>query len=203
MGEIKVTSIKSEEYDQNCYLITKEGKGLLIDPGPDTDKIKKAIEGIEVNYIFLTHCHYDHIWSVNALKEGRTIICPTICLWNMENPRISLCDPEHVPVDFKTESVVNDRVREYDGINVGCFYTPGHTDDSVCYLTDVGVFTGDTLFRGNVGRWDLPSGNFDNLKNSVQMLCDIQWNLDVYPGHGPKSTIEEERKNNYFGEEDL
>lgn len=190
---MEVKRIVSELFDENCYLVTENNKGILIDPGANTLKITEACEGVEINYILLTHCHFDHTWSINALRPSRKVLCSTICSWNMINARISLHDKKSIPWR-EADDVFNDgEVKILDGFEVKCIYTPGHTDDSSCYRIGNMLFTGDTLMRGAVGRCDLPTGNYRRLRESIEYLYRRSEDTIVYPGHGPQTTIGEEK----------
>lgn len=80
---MKIKTIISREMDQNCYLIEKEGKGLLIDPGIDLENIIKETDGASINYILLTHCHFDHLYSLNKLRNGKKVVGASECSLNM------------------------------------------------------------------------------------------------------------------------
>lgn len=192
---IKVKRILSELLDENCYLVTQNNKGILIDPGANTLKIQEECEGVEINYILLTHCHYDHTWSINALRKGRTVLCSSMCMWNIDNPNIALNEREYLPWRNADDAFLDEEVKELDGFKIECIYTPGHTDDSACYRIGNMLFTGDTLMRGCVGRFDLPTGSYRLLNESIQKLYHLPAKTVVYPGHGPKTTIGEEKIN--------
>ncbi len=195
--DIKV--IVSERMDQNCYLITKGVKGILIDPGIDTLKILKETEGIEINYILLTHCHFDHSFSVNDLRGSKKVVGSKECSSNILNKKIALSTAVSLvtrPLDIIME---DKEERDFDGIKVKCIYTPGHTSGSVCYLIEDNLFSGDTLFERSVGRCDLATGNFDVLENSVKnKIYTLDENIVVYPGHGNRTTIGFEKKYNAY-----
>ena len=198
--EIKI--IKSEEMDQNCYLLANGKDAVLIDPGEDTFKILKEIQGYNVKYILLTHCHYDHIYSLAELKGQKTVLGSFNLIKNITNPKItflSSCENLGGKIDgfFKDGEVKN-----LCGIDIKCIYTPGHTDCSSCFLAENCLFSGDTLFFGSVGRWDFETGNFYELENSVKnKLYILPDDIEVYPGHGIKTTIGYEKKNGFFKEE--
>lgn len=191
-----ITAVVCRENGQNCYLVRNGGYGILIDPGMDTLGILKAIENVKVNYVLLTHCHYDHIYSVNEL--GRKTVSSAKCSENMQNPTIVLL-PEactHRPSDITME---DGEVRSFDGIEVKCIHTPGHTNGGVCYLIDDCLFSGDTLFAGSVGRTDLPTGNSSALEKSVrEKLYNLPDYIAVYPGHGGKTAIGYEKTGNMY-----
>lgn len=196
---MNIKTIISREMDQNCYLIEKDGKGILIDPGLDLEKIIKETEGVSINYILLTHCHFDHLYSLNKLRGGKTVVGASECSLNMIRPDVSLCDAVSLPeasCDIKME---DGEEKVFDGIKVKCIKTPGHTSGSVCYLIDDCLFSGDTLFARSIGRTDFPTGNFETLEKSIrEKLYTLNDDIKVYPGHGAFTSIGCEKKNNPF-----
>lgn len=196
---MEIKTIVSYEMDQNCYLITENGFGILIDPGLDTDKIIRETEGINVNYILLTHCHFDHLFSLNKIRGLKKVVGTKNCSSNMIRPEISLCGKESLP-EASCDIEMGDREElDFDGIKVKCIHTPGHTNCSCCYLIDGKLFSGDTLFLKSVGRCDLPTGDGQALVDSIR---NIIYKLDdetvVYPGHGTETTVGYEKKFNGF-----
>lgn len=195
---MNIKKIVSAEMDQNCYLIEKDGKGILIDPGIDGEKIKKACENVEVNYILLTHCHFDHLYSLNNLRNGKIVAGTKECAHNMISLNTSLCTPECLP-KASCDKILNEGVYNFDGIEVKCIKTPGHTDGCACFLIDGVLFSGDTLFSGSIGRTDFPTGSFSVLENSLKnKIYTLPDETEVYPGHGPKTTVGYEKKFNPF-----
>lgn len=196
---MNIKKIVSTETDQNCYLISENGKGILIDPGLDTFKIIRETEGIEVNYILLTHCHYDHIYSVNELRKGKIVAGSRKCSENMINPKITLlnCSDD---LKVKCEMIFGDgEEKVLDGIKIKSISTPGHTECGMCYLTEDNLFTGDTLFYKSIGRYDLPTGDVDELEHSIKnKLYNLPDEIKVFPGHGRETTIGFEKKNNLY-----
>lgn len=196
---MEIRTIVTKQMDQNCYLIYEGVKGILIDPGLDTLKILKETEGIEINYILLTHCHFDHVHSVNELRKGKICVSSKKCSDNVMSLNISLLSPETLlkaPCDIILE---DGEEKDFDGIKVKCIHTPGHTNGSVCYLIGDKLFTGDTLFYRSIGRTDLPTGSFLELESSIKnKIYTLDENIKVYPGHGPCTTIGFEKKNNGY-----
>lgn len=191
---MEIKKIVSESMGQNCYLIKNGGKGILIDPGEDTAKIMSESESVDVSCILLTHCHYDHVWSLNDL--GKRVMCSEKCAENMTKPEITLCPAEILP--RKKGEIIREESFKVDEIEITPIYTPGHTDGSMCFLIDGNLFSGDTLFCGSVGRWDLPTGDFASLSRSIKKLYTLPPKTAVYPGHGSSTTIEDEMKYGYF-----
>ncbi len=196
---MEIKTIVTQEMDQNCYLITEGVKGILIDPGIDTLKILKESEDFEINYILLTHCHFDHTHSLNKIRKGKICVCSKNCSKNIMSQKVSISSPEAV-LKTPCEIILEDgEERDFDGIKVKCIYTPGHTNGSVCYLVENYLFTGDTLFYRSIGRTDLPTGNFNEIESSIkEKIYTLGDATLVYPGHGPATTVGFERKNNGY-----
>ncbi len=193
------------QLENNVYLITDENtkKAVLIDAAQYSDEILKYVSdnGIKVEYILLTHGHFDHIAGLNELKaalKAKAVINEndlTISNNLNEFTRLFGVPDAEVP---QYEMFVNDN----DVINVGnmvikVIFTPGHTQGGVCYMIDDKLFSGDTLFKDTVGRTDLFGGSLEKLSASVKdKLFKLDDNITVYPGHGPITTIGYEKKNN-------
>ncbi len=193
---MEIKKIVSEEMDQNCYLISEGNKGFLIDPGMDTEKILKETENMEIDYVLLKHCHFDHIFSVPAL--GKKIIASKNCSDNMQNPEMMLFN--RPVLDKPCDIIIYDGEEiELCGIKVKCICTPGHTNCGVCYLIGKNLFSGDTLFFSNIGRTDLQTGDFAVLEKSIkEKIYTLPGDIIVYPGHGRDTTVGFERDNNFY-----
>ena len=196
---MEVKLIKSISMDQNCYLIKNGNTGILIDPGEDTFEILKETENTDVKYILLTHCHYDHIFSLKEIKGSKIVLGGDKIRRNITDPKITFL-PSCENLEGILDGYFADReVKNLCGIEIKCIYTEGHTDCSVCYLAENCVFTGDTLFYGSIGRWDFPTGDYEKLENSVKnILYKLPNDTVVYPGHGESTTIGREKKYGYF-----
>ena len=198
---MEIITIKSEEMDQNSYLLVNGRDAVLIDCGPDTFKILKETEKYNVKYILLTHCHFDHTYSLNEIKGQKTVLGSKNLIRNITNPKITfLKDSEKLA--GKTDGFFNDgEVKNLCGMDIKCIYTEGHTDCSACYLVENCLFSGDTLFFESVGRWDFETGDFEKLKSSVKKLYNLPDDTKVYAGHGIETTIGHEKKYGYFKED--
>lgn len=203
---IKIKQFIAGQLENNMYLVYDEDtkKAVLIDataPVPELLDIVKNL-GLDVEYILLTHGHFDHILGLTELKKAlgaEAVIChdDLIISDNInEFTRFFGGMEESVP------PVYEKFIKDGDVITVGnmqikVIHTPGHTQGGVCYLLNDNLFSGDTLFMGSVGRTDLFGGNFDKLSDSVKnKLFKLDDNIKVYPGHGPKTTIGYEKKHN-------
>ena len=194
------------QLENNMYLVIDENKkkAVLIDASALIPEITDTVKayGADVEYILLTHGHFDHIMGLNELKKAlnaKAVIChdDLIISDNInEFTRLfgGLC--ESVPPTYEKF------VKDGDIITVGdmqikVIHTPGHTEGGVCYLIEDKLFSGDTLFRGSVGRTDLFGGSFEELLDSIKnKLFKLDDNITVYPGHGPVTTIGYEKKHN-------
>lgn len=197
--------------ETNCYLVgcTKTKEALIIDPGfnrkTEAEAILKEIDrhSLHVRFIVNTHGHPDHISGNGALKE--TTGAP-ILIHEYDAPMLT--DSAESPFrmfGLNAFSPPADRtLRDGDAIRVGdialvVLHTPGHSQGSICLLGDDMVFTGDTLFAGSIGRTDLPGASYKEIMRSLKSkLITLADSVKVYPGHGPTSTIGEEKRCNPF-----
>lgn len=196
---MEIKKIISYEMDQNCYLISENGYGILIDPGLSTEKILSEIKDVTVNYILLTHCHFDHLYSLNKIRSGKKVVGTKNCSLNMIRPEISLCGKECIPEASCDVEMEDGQVMDFDGITVKCIHTPGHTNGSCCFLIENNLFSGDTLFKTNIGRCDLPTGDYSVIEKSIRnKIYTMDDNITVWPGHGEETKIGFEKKFNAF-----
>ena len=194
----------------NSYIVFDKysNKGVVIDAGGEPRKIMDRIREreIEIEGIYATHCHFDHILAVRELKEAlgcKFYVHRTdeeVLKRSVEDAELYLGLSSFDPP--KPDGYIDDG----DEIRVGrnilkVLHTPGHTPGSVSYVFDGGVFTGDTLFAGSIGRTDMFGGDIKLLvKSVVEKLFKLPDQYAIYPGHGPTSTIGIEKKfNPYVG----
>lgn len=191
--------------DNRNYLIIDEttNSAALVDASENTSEISATIDelGAKLEYILLTHGHFDHVLGVNDLKQktGAKVLVYADDIFMLD----------HINDVMRMFGVGQTDVPKYDGsfkdgdlIKIGetaieVLHTPGHSEGSVSFLVDDKLFSGDTLFRESVGRTDLPGGSFSKLSTSIK---DVLFKLDnetiVYPGHGSNTTIGYEKTNN-------
>lgn len=190
--------------ETNCYIIVDETqkKAMVIDPAGAVPKIIEILDtlGAELVYIYLTHCHADHINGVNELKKekGGKVLIHRKGRENLEN-RVPVL-AEYIglpPIYVKEDSIVDDDdILHVGDLEFRVIYTPGHTDDGTslyCEKEEM-LFSGDTLFKGAWGRVDLPTSDFDSIMNSIiKKLLILPENTIVYPGHGKPTRIGDEK----------
>ncbi len=188
----------------NSYIVSDENRkeGAIIDPGGEADKIIEMINTLDlkIKYIILTHCHIDHIGALKELKEQTkaTILMSRKGAEEINNPYMNLStyfDKELMYID------VDARIDEGDLIHIGdlefkVIDTPGHTRDSICLYCEKEnlLFSGDTIFAGTWGRTDLPSGNMEEIMNSInEKILILPDETMVYPGHDRPTTVGDEK----------
>lgn len=190
--------------ETNCYIVVDEKlkKAMVIDPAGNVAMIIEILNnlGVELEYIYLTHCHADHINGVNELKKemGGKVLIHRNGRENLENRIPVLAEYIGVPpIYVKEDSIVDDEdILHVGDIEFRVIYTPGHTNDGTSlYCEKEGlVFSGDTLFKGAWGRVDLPTSDFDSIMNSIiKKLLILPENTIVYPGHGKPTRIGDEK----------
>ena len=191
----------------NCYILgcedTKEA--AIIDPGDNADEIISNIEkeGLNPKFIINTHAHFDHIGGVKVIQDHFKIdfILHEGDLFLVENASEQATAFGLKPI---SKPVVNKNATNGEKVNLGnksitVIHTPGHSPGGVCYYSVNNVFVGDTLFAGSIGRTDLPGGSYDTLINSIkENLFPLGDSTIVYPGHGPSTTIGNEKEHNPF-----
>lgn len=197
---IQVYKIKPVGFASNSYLLTADGKeAVAIDPSQPRvlEEAKKL--GLQIKYVLLTHGHFDHIGGCAECEKGGAKIG---CLdqevdFTLHANELAYELGEHaVPPFSVTFTVTDGETVSLCGIDLQVLATPGHTAGSACYLTGNTIFSGDTLFAGCVGRWDLPTGNRTAVFDSVKRLYALEGDYTVCPGHGENTTLETERRTN-------
>ncbi len=195
----------------NAYLVFNEGESAAVVIDAPMDSIEPLAEaaqreGVEPQALILTHTHWDH--TADAAKMKRR--WPEMIVYVHPDDEYRLVEPmKHSvwPLPFTLEPLNADRHLhagdrfELEGIEFDILHTPGHTEGGICLLekSEEVVFVGDTLFAGSVGRTDLPGGDWGTLLSSIRtQLLSLPDNTAVYPGHGPATTIGDEREMNPF-----
>ncbi len=176
-------------YGTNCYILTKDGKDLIVDPGVGaTEWVLRHVRNPVA--ILNTHGHFDHVWSNAALKAklGIPIYCPKDDIFMLEKDPFS----QGTPPSRADVAVAPDSRHDIAGIDVIFRHFPGHTPGcSVIEIDDI-WFSGDFLFEGSIGRWDFPYSDGKAMLRSLEKVKRIRGDYTLYPGHGNKTTLKRE-----------
>lgn len=209
---ITIKTFTFNPYQENTYLLIDEDKNcIIVDPGmhnPTEEQLLKnyvATEGLKPVLLLNTHCHIDHVLGNKFVADQWSLLpnfhegeIPTLVAVDNYAPQMG--------IRYETSPIPQHFLQEGDSIKLGnhtlkTIYAPGHSPAHLCFYNEENNFLigGDVLFRNSIGRTDLPGGNHDlllkNIKTKIYTLPD---NTVVYPGHGPSTTIGEEKKNNPF-----
>lgn len=171
---MKLNVVRTSVLAENCYILEKNNKYLIVDPGADFNLIKDEIKG-ELLGVLITHGHFDHIGALEKIVKEYN--CP---VYKYED----LQEQEYKVGPFTFNVVFN----------------PGHSKDSVTYyfIKEKKMFVGDFIFEGNIGRCDLPGGNYDEMMKSITKIKEYPNETAIYPGHGGFTTLGHEKMNNYY-----
>ena len=194
---------------ENCYVARRDGadRGVVVDPGDDAERILRAIDelAIAVEAILVTHCHFDHIGAVApvARATGAPVYCPEIEVPVLADVMSYVPWPGFGPYESydADETVAGGEHLSLAGLEIDVLFTPGHSPGHVTYaISDQrALFSGDVLFKGSVGRVDLPGGDWDTLLESIRALVErYPDETTVYPGHMAVTTLGAERATNPF-----
>lgn len=193
---MKLIPFYARGWEANSYLVISTQTAVLIDAGVPSKSVLEALnaENATLKYILLTHGHFDHTLSVDALKNATDA---QVALHADDAEMLSDSVKSALYTFMGRDDTVNSEytaLADGDKLSFGSdtltvIHTPGHSLGSVCYLVKDLLFTGDTLFNGGYGRYDLYGGSFAQLCNSITALGKLDGNLNVYPGHGDAATL--------------
>ncbi len=191
----------------NCFILGCEQtlEAAVIDPGDDADRILRALaeSKLTVKMIINTHGHFDHVGANKRMKE---VTGAPLMIHPLDAPMLDQLSRSASAWGLAADnSPAPDRMLDegdtitFGRITLTVIHTPGHTPGGISLYTDPHLFVGDTLFAGSIGRTDFPGGSFESLKQSIQQkLFVLEDDVTVHTGHGPATTIGEERRFNPF-----
>lgn len=188
----------------NCCLLTdrKTGKMAVTDPGAPNEELNYEIEknGGKLEYVILTHGHYDHISYAKQLAEkfDAKIVTGEKNNEFLSNPTLNLTEKHRLSLKpFSADILLKDGDNFMLGnTEIKYITTPGHTSGCGSYIFDDTIISGDTLFCESYGRTDLPTGDDAEMAKSIRKLKNLEGDYRVIPGHGPTTTLDHERKYN-------
>jgi hydroxyacylglutathione hydrolase len=192
----------------NCYILWDQSTltAAIIDPGGDAARIRQAVSsnGLKPGGILLTHGHADHCFAAGYIaREYGTEIHMHQADIDQVNQTLATLETIYDVSSFVELSPLK-LITDGDVIRLGessisVIHTPGHSPGGVCFATDAGIFCGDTIFAGSIGRTDFPGGDHDQLINSIKTrLLTLPDTTLLLPGHGPSTTVGRERSSNPF-----
>ena len=174
---MEIKKIVTGALEENCYVLSKDGTCLIVDPGSDSKNIKELVGTDKIIGVLVTHSHFDHIGALRDFLNS--------------NRRLKI---------FKKSNLTD--MKE---VSVGTFkfipiMTPGHSSDSVTFYfkDDNAMFVGDFIFKDTVGRCDLPTGSSEDMDKSIEKIKDYDDSISLYPGHGDETTLGREKQYNLY-----
>ena len=193
----------------NCSIVGDEEshEAMVIDPGDDIDEVMAIVRthNLTVKQIAVTHAHIDHVGGAMKLKE---LTGAPVLLNQNDDMLLKMLPVQATWIGVKPPGkvTIDDPLRDGDKLRVGAkeasvIHTPGHTQGSVClyFPAEQTLIAGDTLFAGSIGRTDLPGGDYKQIITSLHdRVLALPDETVVVPGHGPTTTIGEERQSNPF-----
>lgn len=191
----------------NCYLAAcpETRDAVVIDPGDESPMILDALEKEDLNLkeILLTHCHADHVGGVKGITES---LCVPVRIHEADRPMLNSAVEHGRMFGLEIEAppppdgyLAEGDVVDFGGESLKVLHTPGHSPGGICLLGPEEIFVGDTLFAGSIGRFDFPGGSYETLIESIsRKILTLNEKTVVYPGHGPATTVGQEKRSNPF-----
>ena len=173
---MNINTVITGMLNENCYVLIKDKKALIVDPGDDYPKIKEALGDNKLLGVLITHSHFDHIGALRNFLTKRS-------------------------VKILKKSTIEEKEYILDNFKFKCIFTPGHSKDSVSFYfeEEKAFFCGDTIFKGTIGRTDFPGGSMDEMKQTINIVKSLPDDVKIDPGHEEETTVKEEKENNpYF-----
>lgn len=200
---MRIDTLTVGQMQVNCYILSSKTtkNAILLDPGDEYSRIKAYLDKhkLKPKFILHTHGHIDHIQADNEF--ALPVYVHSLDSELLRNPDKNLSSFLSVPFKVKLDLKPLEDLAEIklDDLVLQVIHTPGHTPGGICLKSAQVVFTGDTLFAGGIGRTDFPGASHEQLIKSIQdKLLVLPDETVIYPGHGPSSTIGEEKRSNPY-----
>jgi hydroxyacylglutathione hydrolase len=201
-----IESVVTGSFEENTWILGDEQhrQAVIFDPGDNISNIISKINEHHLTPIFIlnTHAHPDHLGAAAELQKRFdlpfAIHEDEVQSYNNAKNLGLMLGLFHLQLPNITNFLSDGQILEINSLQLQVLHTPGHTPGSVCFLTGNHLFAGDTLFRGSIGRTDLPGGSSKQIMESLKKLRFLPANTIIYPGHGETTTLEEELKSNPF-----
>lgn len=201
---MNIEKIIVSPFKTNCYFVYRDGLGVIIDPGGDCeiiyDKLKN-LNSVKFLYVINTHGHSDHTFCNKFLKENfnlKILIHEKDSIFLTFNSINKVYEPNFEEVEPDILLKDNDII-DLNLFKMRVFHTPGHTPGSIMLICENIIFSGDTIFKGSIGRTDFEFGNSKKMKESlIKILTELKEDYTIYPGHGEKTTLNSEKDNLKF-----
>jgi len=207
-AELMIKEIVVGVFQENCWVIgsRRTREGIVIDPGDEPEKILALARemGVHVKLIINSHAHVDHIMGVRGVQDAtgaRFLLHPADLEIARGMPKSAArwLGYEPLPPPEPDAPLADGDTVEVDGLQLKVLHVPGHTPGSVAFYTEGLLFSGDTLFRGSIGRTDLPGGSYEQIMQSIiGTLLALPDETVVLPGHMQETQIGFERQANPF-----
>ncbi len=203
---MKIQSVTVGEFQENTYLVIDEttGHAVVIDPGAEPDRLVEWIRDADVTLdaVWLTHAHLDHVGGVAGVTREWPV---PVYMHPADRPTLERAPTSAAGygIPFEAPSAPDRELADGDSLALGglafkVMHVPGHAPGHVVFHGNGVVLGGDLLFAGSIGRTDLPLADPRAMEDSLARICELDDELVVYPGHGPETTIGEERASNPF-----
>lgn len=194
-----IKTIPVGQLETNCYVVTNEDtlQCVVIDPGDESNTILDYIESnhLKCEAVMLTHGHFDHTGAVKAVAEETGA---TVYMNSRDDNRVTHSSQLNYVLPEGGINYDDGDIIDAAGLRFEIIATPGHTPGGVTIKCEDCLFTGDTLFKGSLGRTDLDGGDMEKELASLKKLCSLEGDYEVYPGHMDSTTLQRERSFNYY-----
>ena len=203
---MRIAGFAAGPFQTNCYVVSNGDRAFVIDPGLGAHEAVSQLvqeQGLTVEAVVLTHGHIDHIRDAAAFGL-ETFIHPADAFMLLRGEGVSeqarqLYDASAMPPIDKRTPLEDGQALQVAGVELRVVHAPGHSPGCVMLVADDVVFSGDVLFRGSIGRTDLPDSDPEQMRQSLRdPVWDLSDELQVLPGHGPATTVAQERATNPY-----